>query len=378
MSRNAPFVGSEARTMFSATVMTGMSMKCWCTMPMPIPIACDGDSTCTSSPSRSMRPSSGLWSPYRTFISVDFPAPFSPSRAWISPRRSSRSILSFATSAPKRLVTPSSCSASGPVTALLLHRVGDAGDLSVGDLLLDLVELALVLGALGVELAVARGPGLDVEQGVGAALERACLDGLGGVEHGDVDLLQRRSQDLRAEVGLVGVDADALNALLLRGVERADTAAPGDLEDDLGALGDLVERQLLALVRRDEVLRVRVERLDAGVGRLGAGLVAGDVVVDGRDLLAADARDDLLAALVLDQEAREIAGDVPGLLLLEQQPLHVGRLALHIGLRVVDDREVGLRERFGDLLGGVGHLEAVGDHQVVLLTPQCRQVGDVV
>src|SRR3954452_8694811 len=220
MSRNAPFVGSEARTMFSATVMTGMSMKCWCTMPMPIPIACDGDSTCTSSPSRSMRPSSGLWSPYRTFISVDLPAPFSPSRAWISPRRSSRSILSFATSAPKRLVIPSSCSASGPVTAWLLHRVRDVGGLAVGDLLLDLLDLGPVLLALGVDLAEAGAAGLDVEHGVGALGEVAVLEALDRVEHRDVDLLERRRHDVRPEVALVGVDADALDALLLGRVER--------------------------------------------------------------------------------------------------------------------------------------------------------------
>ena len=46
-------------------------------------------------------------------MSVDFPAPFSPSRACTSPRRRSKSTLSFAVSAPKRLVTPFSSRASG-------------------------------------------------------------------------------------------------------------------------------------------------------------------------------------------------------------------------------------------------------------------------
>ena len=41
---------------------------------------------------------------------------------------------------------------------------------------------------------------------------------------------------MRAEVALVGVDADALDALLLGRVERAEAALAGDLEDDLGAL----------------------------------------------------------------------------------------------------------------------------------------------
>src|SRR5665213_1272333 len=40
------------------------------------------------------------------FISVDLPAPFSPSRQWISPGSTSRSMWSLATSAPKRLVIP--------------------------------------------------------------------------------------------------------------------------------------------------------------------------------------------------------------------------------------------------------------------------------
>src|SRR3712207_6237237 len=40
------------------------------------------------------------------FISVVFPAPFSPSRARISPWWMSRSMASLATRAPKRFVTP--------------------------------------------------------------------------------------------------------------------------------------------------------------------------------------------------------------------------------------------------------------------------------
>jgi hypothetical protein len=33
--------------MFSVTVITGMSMKCWCTIPMPSSIACFGDEIVT-------------------------------------------------------------------------------------------------------------------------------------------------------------------------------------------------------------------------------------------------------------------------------------------------------------------------------------------
>ncbi len=43
--------------MFSATVITGMSMKCWCTMPMPLAIASRGDDMRTGSPSIRISPS---------------------------------------------------------------------------------------------------------------------------------------------------------------------------------------------------------------------------------------------------------------------------------------------------------------------------------
>ena len=56
-----------------------------------------GDRICVSFPSRRICPSSGLSIPNSTFISVLFPAPFSPSRAWISPFFSSMLTSSFAT-----------------------------------------------------------------------------------------------------------------------------------------------------------------------------------------------------------------------------------------------------------------------------------------
>src|ERR687896_2442511 len=66
-------------------------------------------------------------------ITVVLPAPFSPSRACTSPGRTSKSIASFATSAPKRLVIPRSSRAGGtaasltgvPALAGVSSRVGD-------------------------------------------------------------------------------------------------------------------------------------------------------------------------------------------------------------------------------------------------------------
>ncbi len=85
-------------------------MKCWCTMPIPAAIASPGPAKVTGVPSTTISPASGTYRPYRVFIRVDLPAPFSPSSAWISPGSKVRSIASLATSGPNRLVIPRSSS----------------------------------------------------------------------------------------------------------------------------------------------------------------------------------------------------------------------------------------------------------------------------
>src|SRR3954454_5028093 len=310
-------------------------------------------------------------------MSVDLPAPFSPRRAWTSPARRSKSTPSLATMRPKRFVMPRSSSAASirSLGAALPHRVGRR-DLAVLDLVLDRLDLVGVLLARRADLADADAVVVEVGDDVGAALVAVVLDGLDRVEDRDVDLLQRARDDLRAEVGLVGVDPDRLDALLLGGVDRAEAAGARDLEDDLRALGDLVERDLLALVLRREALRVAVKRRDAGIGLLRARLEARDVVVDRRDLLAADARQ--RATVVLGVQRGQVADEVAGLLLLERQADDVLRLALHPGRVEVDDRELGARELLRRRRHGVGHEEAVADDEVVLLLRQRRQVRDVV
>src|SRR2546421_9792839 len=120
------------------------------------------------------------------FMRVDLLAPFSPSRAWISPGSTTRSMWSLATRSPKCLVMPrsSSLSASSPVNRRSAVRppadhdrqtAGAAGfpdDLTgtgevallglrgrghlhgtADDVLLQLVQLALQVGRhLGVEV----------------------------------------------------------------------------------------------------------------------------------------------------------------------------------------------------------------------------------
>ena len=106
----------------------------------------------------------------------------------------------------------------------------------------------------GADLAEPDAVVLQVEDRVPAARERACEHLLDRVVHGRVDALQRARQHLRAEVRLVGVDADPPHVLLLRSVEHAEAAAARHLEDDVRAGCDLAERGLLALGLVDPVL----------------------------------------------------------------------------------------------------------------------------
>ena len=59
-------------------------------------------------------------------MSVDFPAPFSPRRAWIRPSSMVRSMWSFATRGPKRFVIPLSSSFTENLPLALL-RVSVSG-----------------------------------------------------------------------------------------------------------------------------------------------------------------------------------------------------------------------------------------------------------
>src|SRR4051812_30673662 len=140
-------------------------------------------------------------------MSVDLPAPFSPSSAWTSPARRSRSTRSLATRLPKRFVTPRNSRAGASATSVsraLLDRVRDVGDLAGRDLLLDLLDLIGVFGARAVGLADADAVVLEVEERV-PRLERAVLQLLNRLQHGLVDLLERRGHDVAAQVGLIGV-----------------------------------------------------------------------------------------------------------------------------------------------------------------------------
>ncbi len=66
--------------MFSAIVRSGRRLNSWNTVASPARWAWTGWWNVTGSPSSSTVPLSGWYTPARIFMSVDFPAPFSPTR----------------------------------------------------------------------------------------------------------------------------------------------------------------------------------------------------------------------------------------------------------------------------------------------------------
>ena len=121
-SKSPRAVGSRPSTTFSATVSVGTSMKCWCTIPTPAAIACAVLHPVASRPFTSTVPASGAYIPARMRISVDFPAPFSPTSAWISPAPTSSEASRLARTGPNALATPSRRTASGARSAI--QRLG--------------------------------------------------------------------------------------------------------------------------------------------------------------------------------------------------------------------------------------------------------------
>ncbi len=75
---------------FSATERPGTNRACWATMAMPTSWLREVVMCSMTSPRTLMVPESGGYRPVRMFISVDLPAPFLPTRAWISPSRTSK------------------------------------------------------------------------------------------------------------------------------------------------------------------------------------------------------------------------------------------------------------------------------------------------
>src|ERR1700753_1195285 len=76
-------------------------------MAIPAARASRAERNLASCPSSSMRPEKSTCTPAMIFISVLLPAPFSPTRPWISPAESAKSIPRSASTPPKDLLMPS-------------------------------------------------------------------------------------------------------------------------------------------------------------------------------------------------------------------------------------------------------------------------------
>src|SRR4051795_8058147 len=160
-----------------------------------------------------------------------------------------------------------------------------------------------------------------------AARERPGGEPVQRVAHRDVRPAQRARQDVAAQIRLVDVDADPPDALLPRGIERAEPAVAGDVEQDPRALGDLVKRDRPAFGRVREVVRVGVEQHDARVGALRPRSVADDPAVDTGEPVPADRADNVAARPPLLHQAGQVAGEVARLLAPEDGALDVLRWA---------------------------------------------------
>src|SRR5919197_3937834 len=248
-------------------------------------------------------------------ISVDLPAPFSPSSAWTSPRCRSKSMWSFASTPGNCFVIPRSSRTGAASTRRLNNRAGPEArsveamrqvlpdrrrrlDLAGDDLRLQLVDLRQPgLRDLGLLADLAEGDALvlQVEDEVLAALVAlAVLGSLDREEDALVHPLHGAREDEVAEERLVDVDADPPAPRLLGRIQRAEAARARDVEHDLRAGIDLVLRDALALRLVDEVLRVPDLHGRPGNALLCTGLVTGEERVDRRDLDAADDADVLL------------------------------------------------------------------------------------
>src|ERR1700678_648119 len=170
------------------------------------------------------------------FMSVDFPAPFSPIRPWIDPRATDRLTERFACTAPNRLSMPRSSSA-GPGGPPGAWGAGLAGSTGLGRLVLGdgdpagddvrpgLVEallhlrrdqLAVVLVERVVDAVLREAE--DLRARLPRALPRIREHGVDG----DVDPLDRGGEHAsRVQVVLVAVAADAEEAGVGRSLHDA-------------------------------------------------------------------------------------------------------------------------------------------------------------
>src|SRR5215210_1109103 len=251
-------------------------------------------------------------------------------------------------------VRPGPVNRSGVRVALLVgHR-----DLAADDLCLVVLELCLDVVDLPTGRGVADAVLLQVVDDL-TGLEGVLGDALDEVEDRHIDLLQHRGDDdvadtLGSGLRLVGVDSDGHRVRGLGGLEDAATRTAGGLVDHVCATLEHALGSRLALGGVAEAAEVRrlgevlALDLDVRLDGLRARGVAGLELIDQRDVDTTDEAD--VAGLGLQRGSRT---DEEGALVLGER--QVGDVRSD-RTRVVDDRELGLRELLRHLArrGGVG------------------------
>src|SRR5262245_61513817 len=312
-------------------------------------------------------------------ISVDLPAPFSPTIPWMVPGRTASETARLAWTAPNRLSMPrSSITARGSfrrgpqargVPAACARATGRPGSLRgvVGDLDLAgddvgarLLEAALHLRgdqrAVVLVDRVAHAAVGDPED-ARARLPRPRLRAHEALVHREVHALDHRGEDRAGvDVVLVRVHADRELALVLRGLEHAEAGGARGGVDHVGAAVELAPRQLAAAGgvapgggRGPGHVLVDLDRL---VDVVRALLVSERELPDQRDVHAADEAD----LPGLGRHRRRHPDQERALVLLEHDRLHVGQRDHRI-----DDRELDRGELLRDLLETAGLREADAD-----------------
>src|SRR3981189_567819 len=303
-------------------------------------------------------------------ISVDLPAPFSPTMPVIAPFSMRSDTPRTACTVPNDFWMPwSSIATAASITGwtslarIVAHVIVD-DDLARLDVGLGGVDLGLhwrpeTLLVVLVERPV--DPALLEAEHLRAALPGAGLRRLEAVVGREVDPLQHRGQHRAGmQVVLVGIDADAELAAIFGGLKNADAGRAGGGIDDVDAAIELALGKLGAAARivprGGRGTGHVADQLGLRVGVLDALLEAALELPHQRDVHAAHKAD--LAGL--RRQRRQHADQERALLLLENHGLHVGQVD-----DTVDDGEVDVGKFLGDLLERDGLGEADGDDGIL-------------
>src|SRR4051812_25495513 len=260
--------GGSSSVRFSATDKAGTRRSSCGMVATPAAMASWGLPKCCGRPPTATSPRSGRCTPLRTRTSVDLPAPFSPTSAWISPGMMSKSTWSSARVAPKFLMMPDALAAGVLIGASVSARDPHDAHLLVGKLaaLDDHVVIERhravahrhVVMALGGSLAAALGVRPRREQEVAGKAARACMMplGVGAVERDRIPAALRIKSPAEMRDGMavhvVGVGLVAVEPV----AHQLGVEPPFDLADE--AVADVESHLVLhvaAIGQHDDIAR---------------------------------------------------------------------------------------------------------------------------